>query len=144
VSSHFLVRRDGALLQFVPVHGRAWHAGVSAWRRRERCNDFSIGIELEGTDDGDFDPAQYRRLRELVHALRAALPLRDIAAHSDVGAGAQRPIRARTLIGRGCSLRWRRTRSCSFCRRRTTGCAAPQFPYKPPTSRVRPLVAHVI
>jgi AmpD protein len=87
VSAHFLVRRDGALLQFVPVNLRAWHAGVSSWRGRERCNDFSIGIELEGSDESFFEAVQYRRLGDLVHALHAALPLRDIAAHSDVAPG---------------------------------------------------------
>ena len=84
VSSHFLVRRDGALVQFVPVHARAWHAGASRWRGRERCNDFSIGIELEGTDDGPFADGQYRAAARLARALRAVLPLRDVAAHSDV------------------------------------------------------------
>jgi N-acetyl-anhydromuramoyl-L-alanine amidase len=84
VSSHFLVRRDGALVQFVPVHERAWHAGASTWRGRSRCNDFSVGVELEGTDDGAFEDAQYARLRELVHTLRGRLPLRDVAAHSEV------------------------------------------------------------
>ncbi|HWA38413.1 MAG TPA: 1,6-anhydro-N-acetylmuramyl-L-alanine amidase AmpD [Burkholderiales bacterium] len=87
VSSHFLVRRDGALTQFVPVHARAWHAGASRWRGRERCNDFSVGIELEGTDQGAFADAQYDTLVRLVRALRAALPLRDVAAHSDVAPG---------------------------------------------------------
>src|SRR5205814_4022942 len=87
VSSHFLIRRDGELVQFVPVGRRAWHAGVSSWRGRERCNDFSIGVELEGTDDGPFEAVQYVRLRELVHVLRAALALRDVAAHSDVAPG---------------------------------------------------------
>jgi AmpD protein len=87
VSCHFLVRRDGALLQFVPVHERAWHAGASSWRGRPRCNDFSVGVELEGTDDSRFEDAQYLRLRELVHALRARLPLRDVAAHSEVAPG---------------------------------------------------------
>jgi AmpD protein len=87
VSSHFLVRRNGALVQFVPVHGRAWHAGASTWRGRGRCNDFSIGIELEGTDEGPFAPAQYRRLVALLRALRRSLPLRDVAAHSDVAPG---------------------------------------------------------
>jgi AmpD protein len=84
VSAHFLVRRDGALIQFVPLGLRAWHAGASTWRGRARCNDFSIGVELEGTDDSAFEAVQYRSLRELIHVLRGALPLRDIAAHSDV------------------------------------------------------------
>jgi len=87
VSSHFLVRRSGELVQFVPVHRRAWHAGLSSWRARERCNDFSVGVELEGAEDAPFRPAQYRRLRDLIHFLRARLPLRDIAAHSDVAPG---------------------------------------------------------
>src|SRR5882762_6763602 len=87
VSSHFLVRRDGELVQFVPVARRAWHAGVSSWRGRARCNDFSVGIELEGSDDSAFEPAQYERVRDLVHALRAVFPLRDLAAHSDVAPG---------------------------------------------------------
>ena len=87
VSSHFLIRRDGELVQFVPVGRRAWHAGVSSWRGRERCNDFSVGVELEGTDDGPFTGAQYARLARLVAALRARHPLRDIAAHSDIAPG---------------------------------------------------------
>jgi AmpD protein len=84
LSSHFLVRRDGELLQFLPVHQRAWHAGASCWRGRSRCNDFSIGVELEGIEESAFEDIQYERLNELVRALRAALPLNDIAAHSDV------------------------------------------------------------
>ena len=87
VSSHFLVRRDGALLQFVPVHLRAWHAGASSWRGRGRCNDFSLGVELEGTDDAEFDPRQYQTLVTLIASLREQLPLRDIAAHSDIAPG---------------------------------------------------------
>jgi N-acetyl-anhydromuramoyl-L-alanine amidase len=87
VSSHFLIRRDGELLQFVPLERRAWHAGVSSWRGRERCNDFSIGVELEGSDDAPFTDAQYARLAHLVAHLRTTLPLRDIAAHSDVAPG---------------------------------------------------------
>ena len=90
VSAHFLVRRDGALVQFVPLHRRAWHAGVSAWRGRERCNDFSVGIELEGLDDASFEDPQYRTLVALLKALRRALPLRDLAAHSDVAPGRKR------------------------------------------------------
>jgi AmpD protein len=87
VSAHFLVRRDGALVQFVPVHRRAWHAGASRWRGAERCNDFSVGIELEGTDRTRFADAQYRCLARLMRALAARLPLRAIAAHSDVAPG---------------------------------------------------------
>lgn len=87
VSSHFLIRRDGELVQFVPVKRRAWHAGVSSWRGRARCNDFSIGVELEGTDDGPFTRAQYARLAMLIRHLRATLPLRDIASHSDIAPG---------------------------------------------------------
>ena len=87
VSAHFLVRRDGELVQFVPVHRRAWHAGASRWRARSRCNDFSLGIELEGTPQHAFAAAQYAQLAGLVRALRAALPLREVAAHSDVAPG---------------------------------------------------------
>jgi N-acetyl-anhydromuramoyl-L-alanine amidase len=87
VSSHFLVRRDGELVQFVPVERRAWHAGVSAWRGRSRCNDFSVGIELEGTDAHPFEDAQYGALAELVSELRTRLPLRAIAGHSDIAPG---------------------------------------------------------
>lgn len=84
VSSHFLIRRDGELVQFVPPEKRAWHAGVSSWRGRERCNDFSIGIELEGTDDSAFAGPQYSRLGALLKSLLARFPIRAIAAHSDV------------------------------------------------------------
>ena len=87
VSSHFLVRRNGELVQFVPVERRAWHAGVSSWRGREGCNDFSVGVELEGTEDGPFEELQYEKLSLLITSLRRSLPLRDIAAHSDVAPG---------------------------------------------------------
>jgi AmpD protein len=87
VSAHFVVRRDGALIQFVPVQRRAWHAGASRWRGRARCNDFSVGVELEGTEDRSFADAQYAQLATLVRALRLALPLREIAAHSDIAPG---------------------------------------------------------
>jgi len=100
VSAHFLVRRDGALLQFVPLHRRAWHAGDSRWRGRVRCNDFSVGIELEGTDDAAFAPAQHRRLAALLADLAARLPLRAIAGHSDVAPGRK--------IDPGSGLGWRR------------------------------------
>jgi N-acetyl-anhydromuramoyl-L-alanine amidase len=84
VSAHFLVRRSGELVQFVPVGRRAWHAGESVWRGRSRCNDFSIGVELEGEDCSSFEPAQYRKLAALARMLRAALPLSAIAGHSDI------------------------------------------------------------
>jgi AmpD protein len=87
VSAHFLVRRDGSVIQFVPPERRAWHAGVSSWRGRERCNDFSIGIELEGSDEEPFEAAQYASLVSLLKKLRQSLPIRDIAAHSDVAPG---------------------------------------------------------
>ena len=87
LSSHFLVRRGGELLQFVPVRRRAWHAGASCWRGRERCNDFSLGVELEGVEESAFEDIQYERLNELVRALRGPLPLSDVAAHSDVAPG---------------------------------------------------------
>jgi AmpD protein len=87
VSSHFLIRRDGGLVQFVPVSKRAWHAGASRWRSRARCNDFSIGIELEGVDDDRFEDAQYARLASLIESVREIVPLRDFAAHSDVAPG---------------------------------------------------------
>jgi AmpD protein len=87
VSSHFLIRRDGEVVQFVPVERRAWHAGVSSWRGRSRCNDFSVGIELEGSEDDVFAPAQYTSLASRLKQLRTTLPLRDVAAHSDVAPG---------------------------------------------------------
>ena len=87
VSSHFLVRRGGELLQFVPLQARAWHAGVSRWRGRGGCNDFSVGIELEGTDDGNFGAAQYESVLKLVKKLQDVLPLREVAGHSDIAPG---------------------------------------------------------
>jgi AmpD protein len=87
VSAHFLIRRDGELLQFVPAARRAWHAGASSWRGRSRCNDFSVGIELEGTEEAPFEDAQYRALAPLLADLRSRLPLRDIAGHSDIAPG---------------------------------------------------------
>lgn len=87
VSAHFFVRRDGSLVQFVACAKRAWHAGDSSWRGRSRCNDFSIGIELEGSDDVAFESAQYEVLATLTAALQRAYPIRDIAGHSDVAPG---------------------------------------------------------
>ena len=87
VSAHFLIRRDGELLQFVPCTMRAWHAGASIWRGRSRCNDFSIGIELEGADDVPYSVTQYRVLAELARTLQAAYPIADIAGHCDIAPG---------------------------------------------------------
>lgn len=84
VSSHFLIRRDGELVQFVPCLQRAWHAGASQWRSRERCNDFSIGIELEGSDEMPFEEPQYRVLARLIEALREAYPIADCVGHCDI------------------------------------------------------------
>ena len=87
VSAHFLIRRDGALLQFVACSERAWHAGASAWQGREGCNDYSIGIELEGADDLTYTPAQYAMLGRLAKALRRRYPISDIVGHSDIAPG---------------------------------------------------------
>jgi AmpD protein len=87
VSSHFLVRRDGALLQFVACNERAWHAGVSSWKGRAQCNDFSIGVELEGADEVPYTPAQYRTLARLARALRRRYPIGDIVGHSHIAPG---------------------------------------------------------
>jgi N-acetyl-anhydromuramoyl-L-alanine amidase len=87
VSSHFLIRRDGTLIQFVACARRAWHAGESRWRGRLRCNDFSIGVELEGTDDRPYEPAQYAVLGRLTRALRRRYPLQAAVGHQDVAPG---------------------------------------------------------
>jgi AmpD protein len=87
VSAHFLVRRGGELVQFVPTRRRAWHAGASAWRGRSRCNDFSVGVELEGLDDAPFARTQYAALARLTRALQRRLPIRAVAAHSDIAPG---------------------------------------------------------
>jgi len=84
VSSHFLIRRDGELIQFVPCGHCAWHAGESQWGDRQRCNDFSIGIELEGTDDLPFEEVQYQVLARLSATLRAAYPIKDCVGHCDI------------------------------------------------------------
>ncbi|HAO32822.1 MAG TPA: 1,6-anhydro-N-acetylmuramyl-L-alanine amidase AmpD [Candidatus Competibacter sp.] len=90
VSAHLLVRRNGELLQYVPFHRRAWHAGESVYAGRCRCNDFSIGIELEGTDQLPYDDRQYPRLAAAITALRAAYPTLHpdrLAGHSDIAPG---------------------------------------------------------
>jgi len=87
VSAHFLVRRNGSLIQFVPCARRAWHAGDSRWRGRERCNDFAIGVELEGTDTEPYDFAQYATLARLTRALLRRYPIAAIVGHQDVAPG---------------------------------------------------------
>lgn len=87
VSAHFLIRRAGEVLQFAPCAKRAWHAGLSSWQGRERCNDFSLGVELEGADDRAFTEAQYRRLAKLFAVLRARYPLVDVVGHADISPG---------------------------------------------------------
>ena len=90
VSAHLLIRRDGELLQFVSFDDRAWHAGVSCYGDRENCNDFSIGIELEGTDSLPYTDAQYRALQAVTRALLQTYPgmsREHIAGHSDIAPG---------------------------------------------------------
>lgn len=87
VSAHFFIRRDGELIQFVPCGLRAWHAGVSRWQGRERCNDFSLGIELEGTDDTPFTDVQYAVLNNLLALLRTAYPIAAVVGHADIAPG---------------------------------------------------------
>lgn len=87
VAAHFLIRRDGELLQFVSCDSRAWHAGVSTWKGVQRCNDFSIGIELEGCDDSPFEALQYKGLNDLLAVLATAYPIADVCAHSDIAPG---------------------------------------------------------
>ena len=87
VSAHFLIRRDGELIQFVACEKRAWHAGASSWQGRERCNDFSIGVELEGCDDQPFEDLQYRQLVALLVALRKRYPIEVVVGHSDIAPG---------------------------------------------------------
>ena len=84
VSSHFLIRRDGELLQFVATHSRAWHAGLSNYKGQDRCNDFSIGIELEGTDTDDYCDAQYATLVAVTDALLRAHPITDVCGHQHI------------------------------------------------------------
>ena len=90
VSSHLLIRRDGDLVQYVPFHRRAWHAGESSYGGRDRCNDFPIGIELEGTDDVAYEAVQYQRLNDVINVLCQTYPglsRNRIAGHSDIAPG---------------------------------------------------------
>ncbi len=87
VSAHFLIRRDGSLIQFAGADQRAWHAGTSEFRGRERCNDFSVGIEMEGSDFVPFEPAQYVSLTKVAGALLQHYPIRHIVGHEDIAPG---------------------------------------------------------
>jgi AmpD protein len=90
VSSHLFIRRHGAIIQFVPFHLRAWHAGASHFQGRENCNDFAIGVELEGTDEIPYTDEQYQQLVKVVHALQNAYPAitaQRIVGHSDIAPG---------------------------------------------------------
>lgn len=87
VSAHFFIRRTGECVQFASCDARAWHAGASDFFGRTRCNDFSVGIEIEGTDDLPFTPEQYATTASLVRAICAAYPITAIAGHSDIAPG---------------------------------------------------------
>jgi N-acetyl-anhydromuramyl-L-alanine amidase AmpD len=87
VSSHFLIQRDGTLTQFVSCDDRAWHAGASSWRGRDNCNDYSVGIELEGLEGEHFEDAQYATLAELLRALADRYPIAAVVGHEHVAAG---------------------------------------------------------
>lgn len=105
VSAHLLIRRDGEVVQFVPFNHRAWHAGRSSWQGREACNDYSIGIECEGTDEVPYEDSQYARLRELLPMLLesySAITPDRIVGHSDVAPGRK--------TDPGASFDWKRVR----------------------------------
>jgi AmpD protein len=87
VSAHFLIRRDGGLLQFVSADDRAWHAGQSAWHGRDNCNDWSLGIELEGPSGATFEPAQYVALADLLVAAARRYPITEVVGHEHVAPG---------------------------------------------------------
>ena len=126
VSAHLLIRRDGELVQYVSFLRRAWHAGVSFYGRRERCNDFSIGIELEGTDDVPYEGAQYEQLAKVVAVLLAAYPTLSrerISGHSDIAPGRK--------TDPGPSFDWGRLR------RELSRCLASR-PLSPETLRIEP------
>ncbi|MEO8133235.1 MAG: 1,6-anhydro-N-acetylmuramyl-L-alanine amidase AmpD [Betaproteobacteria bacterium] len=110
VAAHFVIRRDGEVIQFVSCLQRAWHAGESSWKGREQCNDFSVGIELEGTDELPYTPAQYARLIGLTQLLIRAYPIRHAVGHCDIA-----PARKSDP---GASFNWRLFRAATGLRRR--------------------------
>ncbi|HXV09250.1 MAG TPA: 1,6-anhydro-N-acetylmuramyl-L-alanine amidase AmpD [Burkholderiales bacterium] len=110
-SAHFLIRRDGEVIQFVPCAKRAWHAGESSWKGRSRCNDFSIGIEVEGDGEVPFTAAQYRRLAAVTRRLLTRYPVAEIVGHSDIA-----PARK---VDPGPQFDWARYRAMIEAPRRT-------------------------
>jgi N-acetyl-anhydromuramoyl-L-alanine amidase len=110
VSAHFFVRRTGAVVQFVSCDQRAWHAGASSWRGRDNCNDWSIGIELEGLEGERFERAQYRALMRVLKALAGRWPLLEVVGHEHVAPGRKADPGARfewPRISRGLTARLR-------------------------------------
>ena len=103
VSAHFLILRSGEILQFVPCTRRAWHAGASAWRGRSCCNDFSVGVELEGADAVPYADAQYTALAALAAALWRAYPVEEVVGHADIAPGRK--------TDPGAAFDWRRFRA---------------------------------
>ena len=101
VSAHFFIRREGECIQFVSCLERAWHAGASAWRGRPNCNDFSVGIELEGLEGEAFEASQYARLHELLAAVAGPGGCIDVAGHEHVATGRK--------CDPGCGFQWDRT-----------------------------------
>jgi len=90
VSAHLLIRRSGEIIQYVPFNQRAWHAGVSCWDERERCNDFTIGIEMEGCDEQTFEKVQYQQLSDVINTLCDAYPELNtdrVKGHQDIAPG---------------------------------------------------------
>jgi AmpD protein len=109
VSAHFFVRRDGAVIQFVSCDQRAWHAGASRWKGREECNDWSIGIELEGLEGEAFERAQDRSLLRLLRALARRYPLAEVIGHEHVAPGRKQDPGARfrwRWLARALGTRW--------------------------------------
>lgn len=116
VSTHVLIRRDGEWVQYVPLHLRAWHAGASTYEGRERCNDFSIGIELEGSDEVPYEPAQYRELAHLIRLLCDTYPTlatTRLVGHSDIAPGRK--------TDPGAAFDWPRLRALIAAGLRNTG-----------------------
>lgn len=126
VSAHLFIRRRGELLQFVDCDRRAWHAGASCFEGRERCNDFSIGVELEGDGAHPFTKAQYRRLRQVVHWLLTRYRLRAMVGHSDIAPGRKSDP--------GPHFDWSRCRDALA----GTGLSFPSLSSPPPSSPPRP------